>query len=442
MLFPKKALGMISICPAKSKENLSLVPTIFYSWQDDCPKNTNRNFIENAILKAIKFLKSDIDFVDVEREESKFKLDKDTKGVGGSPPIVDTIFKKIDKCSIFVADVSYIGRGKRALPNPNVMIEYGWGLKQLGYNKIVAVMNTAFGDPKRKDLPFDLKHVKWPIRYHLPEDASDDAKKEVFEGLVMDLKNQFKTILGEKGESFVQRILFSPVEAPDIISCFLDKGESLGNLKARYLSNKDLVLDRFHHLFIRFFPRYEVPPLRSPKEASDLCHQIAPPCEPGCGTSFGRNKYGSFSCVVMDEKVLALSQLMLSKEIWGIDAFVLCPYKGASPYSTQMQTRIVNIDDIKVCVNRALESYLMFYQSILKIKPPYRIIVGLYGIRDFAYQEKGLDFITVPNCGGRFYQNEIVQEFEISDKKFPADQLNAFYDLVAETADITPLRKR
>jgi hypothetical protein len=29
------------------------------------------------------------------------------------------------------------------IPNPNVLIEYGWALKSLGYKRIVAVMNEA-----------------------------------------------------------------------------------------------------------------------------------------------------------------------------------------------------------------------------------------------------------------------------------------------------------
>src|SRR5262249_21846298 len=43
----------------------------------------------------------------------------------------------------------------RPTPNPNVLIEYGYALKNLGESRVLAVMNTAFGGPEL--LPFDLR---------------------------------------------------------------------------------------------------------------------------------------------------------------------------------------------------------------------------------------------------------------------------------------------
>ena len=65
--------------------------TVFYSWQSDVFKNTNRFFIEECIKQAISELKNDCEIID--RED--FNFDKDTKGVSGSPDIVKTIFDKI-----------------------------------------------------------------------------------------------------------------------------------------------------------------------------------------------------------------------------------------------------------------------------------------------------------------------------------------------------------
>ncbi|HEY2412398.1 MAG TPA: hypothetical protein VGI40_09160 [Pirellulaceae bacterium] len=76
--------------------------TIFYSWQSDLPNSTNRGFIGDCLEKAIKELRAEGSLgVDP-------ALDRDTQGVPGSPDIADTIFEKIDKCSMFVGDVSLI----------------------------------------------------------------------------------------------------------------------------------------------------------------------------------------------------------------------------------------------------------------------------------------------------------------------------------------------
>jgi hypothetical protein len=103
--------------------------TAFYSWQSDTPSNFNRNFIERALEKALKRLHSDATLQLAERP----KLDKDTKDIPGSPPIADTILRKIETCAAFVADLSFVGysmegmtnsSGKpRLFSNPNVLIE-------------------------------------------------------------------------------------------------------------------------------------------------------------------------------------------------------------------------------------------------------------------------------------------------------------------------------
>ncbi|ENS4063361.1 hypothetical protein ACEW8Y_003421, partial [Acinetobacter baumannii] len=72
---------------------------IFYSWQSDCPSNTNRNFIGNALEKAIDEIVKD------DKTTIIPVIDRDTLGVAGSPDISHAIFEKIDTASVFVCDV-------------------------------------------------------------------------------------------------------------------------------------------------------------------------------------------------------------------------------------------------------------------------------------------------------------------------------------------------
>lgn len=128
--------------------------TVFYSWQSDLPGNTNRNFIKTALEKAINAIRQDSTVEDAPR------IDHDTAGEPGSPNIVQTIFNKIDNCSVFVCDVSFIdvsGEAKRT-PNPNVLLELGYAIKTLGWERIVLVFNTAYGDVSK--LPFDLRNQR------------------------------------------------------------------------------------------------------------------------------------------------------------------------------------------------------------------------------------------------------------------------------------------
>jgi hypothetical protein len=115
-------------------------------------------------------------------------VDKDTKGTPGSPPIFDTILKKIDQAAVFVPDLTFVGTRVDGSPtsNPDVLIEYGWALKSLGHARVVAVMNAAHGDPK--SLPFDLAHHRFPATYNVADGASLDVRQEEREKLAKELE--------------------------------------------------------------------------------------------------------------------------------------------------------------------------------------------------------------------------------------------------------------
>jgi hypothetical protein len=175
--------------------------TVFYSWQSDTPSSINRGFIEKALHGALKRLKTDTALESALRDT---EIDKDTQGIAGSPPIVETILRKIEECAVFVADLTFTGYSHytlvahgdtpRLFPNPNVLIEYGYALKCHGYGRIIGVMNGAFGKPDYTTLPFDLRHLRWPICYDLP-DPLDPRKASELEKLIETLAAALRPML-------------------------------------------------------------------------------------------------------------------------------------------------------------------------------------------------------------------------------------------------------
>ncbi|TWB77196.1 hypothetical protein FBZ87_1038 [Nitrospirillum amazonense] len=171
-----------------------VVSTIFFSWQSDAPDKTGRRFIERCLERAITKLAADVELEEAVRD---LQVDRDTKGVPGSPKIVDTIFSKIDRAEAFIGDVTFVGRRLNGdpIPNPNVLIEYGWALKSLGHDRVLTVMNTVYGKPEAATLPFDMRHVRHPISYHLPDGVSSDEMEEVRANLVGVLVSALRDIL-------------------------------------------------------------------------------------------------------------------------------------------------------------------------------------------------------------------------------------------------------
>lgn len=143
---------------------------IFYSWQSDRDRNVCGRFIELALEAAIERLSNRLDVEAV--------LDSATKGVAGTPPVSETILRKISECDIFIGDVSFVAEtahGKR-IPNPNVMVEFGYARSLIEDERIMLVMNEAFGSAK--ELPFDLAHLRHPTRYTLCEAAPDGERRQ------------------------------------------------------------------------------------------------------------------------------------------------------------------------------------------------------------------------------------------------------------------------
>lgn len=145
---------------------------VFYAWQSDQPTKVNRSFIRRALDEAADRITGDVS-IGVE-----VLIDADTEGVVGTPPVTETILGKIAAADVFVPDLSFVAEtdAGKLLPNPNVMIEYGYALHALTFKAMMPVMNTHFGPPE--SLPFDMGHVRHPTQYDAPPEISDGERRE------------------------------------------------------------------------------------------------------------------------------------------------------------------------------------------------------------------------------------------------------------------------
>lgn len=120
---------------------------IFYSWQSDVVKS--RQIIKKSIQATIEKLKDNYGYDIV--------IDEGARDVPGAPSIDRTIFEKIDKCDVFVCDVTPIAKlGQKEIPNPNVMTELGYALAKVGENQVVFVAMS--GDWNHNHMPFDIRN--------------------------------------------------------------------------------------------------------------------------------------------------------------------------------------------------------------------------------------------------------------------------------------------
>jgi len=414
--------------------------TVFYSWQSDSPSNLNRNFIERALLEALKRLHSDATLENALRDAT-VELDKDTQGVAGSPPIAETILRKIEDCAVFVADLSYVGESKngftntsgklRQFPNPNVLIEYGYALRCHSHAKLVGIMNTAYGKPDAESLPFDLRHLRWPISYRLA-DSSASEKNDQLEKLVETLVKAIGLILSNHSSPIIAVEKFVPQKPTTNIAVYFETAT-------------DLVTDRSGTFtvpngakaYLRLYPSNAVPPINTELEATSIATKgNLQPMGRVRGWGVDRNIFGAIAHEPpQDEKLCHFTQLFLSREIWGVDANVV----NADRIREWQAKWPQNNPDVKYIANQyledvfvgALHNYLVFAQTHLQLPVPLKVEAGLIGIKDYSITTQDSRMI------GRSLRDVVQWQSELSAYGKPAWEILApFFDRIWDNCGI------
>src|SRR3954462_960233 len=139
--------------------------TIFYSWQTDSPERSNRAFIRDCLKDAAAAISANA------KIEPSPRVDSGMEGVCGTPEVASVMFQKIDKCAVFVGDMTLVGaiepskhgKERKRVPNPNVLLEMGYAASRIGWQRVICVINEHFG--KRAELPFDVRNRRFPIDY-------------------------------------------------------------------------------------------------------------------------------------------------------------------------------------------------------------------------------------------------------------------------------------
>ena len=166
--------------------------TVFYSWQSDLPLETNKRLIRGAIRIASNQLEDEFKGTDLH-----IIIDEATRDLPGSPHIPSAIFDKIASADAFICDITTINKEVievitnlqsregitkpqklRTIPNPNVMIELGYAIAHLGWDRIILLFNTYYGT--LEDAPFDIKgHRICDYKCKLISKPENTKKKQV-----------------------------------------------------------------------------------------------------------------------------------------------------------------------------------------------------------------------------------------------------------------------
>jgi hypothetical protein len=354
--------------------------TVFFSWQADRPNPGGQTLIERAINEAIKNIRGDLR---VERAIRDLEIDRDTQGVSGSPPIVETIFQKIDKAAIFVPDLTFVGtrHDGRPTPNPNVLIEYGWALRALGYRRIVPVMNIAFGQPTAEAMPFNMRHLRNPITYESPDGLDENAQQQVKEHLTAELERELRAVF--QSQEFLSTLpkppepkMFVARASMDGLGRFKPRQEAVGIASRGFEGVREIRLSEHPAIWFRMMP------VRDPERTwsiEDLDRTIKanilhPLTRSWSSYGFMRGPDGAGLYAALDQNreiAGAIVYAFTTGELWSIDTYWL------HLLGSDKRNEVPQLDN-------ELRQTLLEYGEFLKklsVTPPYRWVTGMESLK-------------------------------------------------------------
>jgi hypothetical protein len=129
--------------------------TIFYAWQSDLPEQFNHHAIRQALNRAAAQLAEE---ASATGQTLTVIIDDATRAMVGSGHIPTSIIQKIRSADFFVGDISALNANEttqRKTPNPNVVYELGYAAAEVGWERILMLINTALGGTA-DDMPFDF----------------------------------------------------------------------------------------------------------------------------------------------------------------------------------------------------------------------------------------------------------------------------------------------
>jgi hypothetical protein len=399
--------------------------TIFFSWQSDTPTIGGRNLIDRALRRAASKVAEDATIDPALRDD--LSIDRDTQGVAGQVPIVDTILRKIDAAALFVPDLTFIAKRPdgRPTPNPNVLIEYGWALKSLGHARIIPVMNSAFGPPTRESMPFDMGHLKFPITYHCPADASDEARRGAREDLAKKVEAAIRGCLASPEyratlSSPPPPPPFEPRDTRDGPARFRLSGEPLG-VRDRG-EQRQLLLTGGAAMWLRVLPRGHLGRGWKVSELQEAITSSGPvlPLNASVG-SYGylrrEDGFGIYEDLSGKGIVSSILYLFTTGEIWTIDTYEI---------QSRANLVILREDSFKDALVQCAGTLRR-----LGIEPPYNWIAGMEGVQGrylgvvgMQMREPGFGPCSVPL---------IQSEGGYSPPESAADALRPFFETVFES---------
>lgn len=198
---------------------------VFYSWQSD--KKAYEYIIRTALHAAAE-------------QVGDIKIETASSDAAGAIRIDNKIIEKIEKCDLYVADLSIVGNlgaKKRKSPNPNVIYETGYAHGFIGEGRLYLIANKEKYNTEK--FPFDIRNRRLALY-----DFSDKKTPDI---LVRDLKTWMSNYQPVSPEVYldVHAEVGSIGSNGSMIFYFTNEEDKPYYLETMHLNGKDVPIARY-----------------------------------------------------------------------------------------------------------------------------------------------------------------------------------------------------
>lgn len=392
---------------------------VFYAWQSDRPTTINRTFIRRALDEAAERITGDAGVgVDVQ-------IDADTEGVVGTPPVTETILGKIAAADVFVPDLTFVAEtdAGKLIPNPNVMIEYGYALHALTFKAMMPVMNTHFGPPE--SLPFDMGHVRHPTQYDAPPEISDGERRVRRGKLSQTLEAILRLMIQDILSRSRTDAPFTPAQPLRPPAFFFQPDDILVNFG--YPGEQEMRFKRDRAIYVRLFPTYADQPRVGLTRAIEVASRLKPP-QHLINSLSNQNEWGAINLQPHGDGITSFTQIFETGELWGA---------SEEPFRDKDTIAAIGVEKGFVA---ALDNYRLVYERDLKLRPPFTIEFGATGLKGQHLLVPSVEFSS-GELAGPIRRDSISRQYRLGSfdsGEWTAalrDFLIEFYDIAARERD-------
>lgn len=406
---------------------------VFYAWQSDRPERFNRYLIRFALNLAAKNISAD------HAVGIRVRIDADTEGVHGHCPVTETILKKIAVCDVFVPDLTFVAStdAGKLIPNPNVMLEYGYALDARSFSVMIPVMNTAYG--AAEELPFDMGHLRFPVRYDLPATAKNAERRVARKALTEELETILRGMIAE-GVGAADRTPFRATAATTSPAFFFPRLATIASFGNP--GEQEYKFEGDKAVYLRLFPRTsEGQPKIGRAVIKDIIHHKGSirPMSDGISGIASSNNFG-WACIDPsgNSTTKNICQAFPSGELWGISSQVFIETPVTHFVRADEPRTIFGAITVEKLCTRTLENFIKVASTVMQLRPPFIVEIGIVGTKGVFMRAPHPESPNGSNYGP-IRDDSLVRRYDLAktDRATQQEILRDFFDELYDLAEIS-----